>query len=137
MNSEERNYISECFSDAYKNIGLTMQYVILNTNTVNLFNEKIREYDELNKITVYGFYSKLENIDPDFDNQSKGRIDGKVTFVVRPLLERGILPKYGDAIDIPNELGNFERHIVIGFVEKNDSSNILARLYVTRELEIR
>ena len=136
MNNKEKNYISECFSDAYKNIGLTMQYVVLNKNTVNLFNEKVKEYDELNKITVYGFYSKLENFDQTFDSKSNGRIDGKVTFVIKPLLEKGIVPKYGDAIDIPNELGNLERHIVIGFVEKNDYSDILARLYVTRELEI-
>jgi hypothetical protein len=135
LNNEDKQYFSECFSDAYSDIGRTMYYIV-NTSGVNLFNEEIKQFDEAGKTQVFGFYSRMENFDPAYSSQGNGRIDGKVTFVATPLYEIGITLKYGDAIDIPNELGITERYVVTGFVDKNESYDIFARLYVTRLAEI-
>lgn len=132
MNAEDKQYIAQIFEESYRDVvGDAMEYYVLEKSTPNVFNEITGEF--LDPITVYGFYHRLQTQNPEVF-PSTGKYDVAITFVATPLVGAGFTPKYGDVIEIINELGNAERYTVSGFQDRNEHSDMFARLFATKQV---
>lgn len=133
MEQADIDYLSQSLSEMFGEFS-TMLYIPLKDSKPNRYGEIIPSFDSDFSFTIYGVYSSEVNKDKDLDrkdSQSSNRIEGTIKFITRDVYNRGRKIKLGDAIDVLNEYGTFDRFIITGFDKKVELPSVITRVYVT------
>jgi len=142
LSPEEINDIEEGISQSFA-MTSAMMYVPLvsriKDSSINRYGEAVFIYNEAGKFPCYGCMETQTNANPDLDrhnNTAKNRDEGILKLVFRDIINNGYRILEGDAVDILNEYGEYDRWIIFGTAARVELPNILTRLFVIKSSTI-
>lgn len=135
MNQADINFLSDGYTEMYKEVGHEMTYVPLGTSLPNAFGETTETFQDDKKITVYGVFNKSFVVDPDLTGGSS-KVTGVATLVLKQLRDAGLTVKLRDALDITLN-GVSERFTIVAIDNsvRLVESHLLAKVQVEKRDE--
>ena len=100
MNQADIDFLSDGYTETYKEIGHEMIYIPLGTSLPNAFGETTETFQADKKVTVYGVFNRNFIVDPDATGGSS-KVTGSATLVMKQLRDAMLTIKLKDAIDVP------------------------------------